>query len=195
MWKTNEPQTLNRASLKALFDNTIPAIRIQAFATGEECRRFAESTGQHTMKPVVGDTDVGQAAFAAQRIDHLGITQAAFKRRGPDAYFTAATKATAETATIYAQSFNPLDRLIGLLASNNNGRVERGVEQLLVKMARENSGWSYGRIVGALTNLSSCFRPPTGPLKAETAACDARSDWGGLLKHIIARPHEHFDHA
>ena len=129
MWTTNEPQTLNRASLKALFDNTIPAIRIPAFATGEECRRFADATGQHTMKPVVGDTDVGQAAFAAQRIDHLGMTQAAFKRRGPDAYFAAATKATTETNSIYAQSFNPLDRLIGLLASNNSGRVERAVER------------------------------------------------------------------
>ena len=128
MWKTNEPQALSRESLKDLFDNSIPAIRIQAFATGDECCRFAESAGQHTMKPVVGDTDVGQAAFAVQRIDHLGMTQAAFKRRGPEAYFTAVTKATAETAAVYAQSFNPLDRLIGLLASNNDGRVDRAVE-------------------------------------------------------------------
>ena len=32
-------------------------------------------------------------------------------------------------------------------------RVERAVEKLVVRMARENSGWGYDRIVGALANL------------------------------------------
>ncbi len=32
-------------------------------------------------------------------------------------------------------------------------RVDRAVEELIVRMARENSGWGYDRIVGALANL------------------------------------------
>ena len=32
-------------------------------------------------------------------------------------------------------------------------RVEAAVEELVVRMARENSGWGYDRIVGALANL------------------------------------------
>ena len=32
-------------------------------------------------------------------------------------------------------------------------RVDRAVEELVVKLARENSGWGYDRIVGALANL------------------------------------------
>src|SRR6185312_12434855 len=32
-------------------------------------------------------------------------------------------------------------------------RIRREVEQLIVRMARENSGWGYDRIAGALANL------------------------------------------
>ena len=32
-------------------------------------------------------------------------------------------------------------------------RIDAGIESLVVQLARENSGWSYDRIVGALTNL------------------------------------------
>lgn len=128
MWKSIEPEKLDRASLASLFANEIPAIRIETFASGDERRKFTEATGRFTMKPVVGDTSIGQTAFATQRIDHLGMTQAAYKRRGPDAYFTAAMQATAETAAVYEQSFNPLDRLIALLTASNDGLVETASE-------------------------------------------------------------------
>src|SRR5687768_12957947 len=32
-------------------------------------------------------------------------------------------------------------------------RIEREVEQLIIRMARENRNWGYDRIAGALTNL------------------------------------------
>ena len=32
-------------------------------------------------------------------------------------------------------------------------RVDAAIEELVVKLARENSGWGYDRIVGALANL------------------------------------------
>lgn len=31
-------------------------------------------------------------------------------------------------------------------------RIDAGIEALIVRMARENSGWEYDRIVGALAN-------------------------------------------
>src|SRR5713226_4702324 len=33
-------------------------------------------------------------------------------------------------------------------------RVDASIEELVVKLARENSGWGYDRIVGAVANLS-----------------------------------------
>ena len=99
MWRTDAAvDKLDRAALDALFANEIPAVRIAGFAGPDECKAFAAATRRFAMKPVVGDTEVGQPAFAAQRIDHLGMTQAEYKRRGPAAYFTEARRASAETA-------------------------------------------------------------------------------------------------
>jgi len=51
------------------------------------------------------------------------MTQAAYKQRGPDAYFTAAKQATEETAAIYAQSFNPLERLVDQLRATARASI------------------------------------------------------------------------
>jgi hypothetical protein len=46
---------------------------------------------------------------------------------------------------------------VGLTDEVRKGRppIEPKLEELIVKMARENSGWGYDRIVGALANLSA----------------------------------------
>jgi hypothetical protein len=128
MWRTEEAQPLTAASLAALFANDIPAIRIGDFASSEECARFAAATRRFAMRPVVGDTSVGQRAFAEQVIEHLGMTQAEYKRRGPAAYFEEAKRASAETAQVYALSFDPRERLIGMLRLLAAGPVEHAVE-------------------------------------------------------------------
>ena len=123
MWRTDEAQGLDAGTLAALFANEIPAIRIPDFATAEECARFAAATKRFQMKAVVGDTNVGQAAFAAQRIEHLGMTQAEYKRRGPAVYFEEAKRAGAETARVYALSFDPRERLIERLRPHFAGPI------------------------------------------------------------------------
>jgi hypothetical protein len=128
MWRTNEAQALSAGSLTALFANEVPAIRIPGFAAADECARFAEATRRFQMKAVVGDTEAGQPAFAAQRIDHLGMTQAEYKRRGAAAYFEQAKRAGAETAEVYALSFNPVERLRALLSGHFPGEVALAVE-------------------------------------------------------------------
>lgn len=128
MWRTNQAQALGAATLAALFDNEIPAIRIANFASAEECAQFAAATRRFQMKAVVGDTETGQPAFAAQRIDHLGMTQAEYKRRGPEAYFEEAKRAGAQTAAVYALSFDPRERLIARLRDCHDGAVGLAIE-------------------------------------------------------------------
>jgi hypothetical protein len=40
-------------------------------------------------------------------------------------------------------------------------RIEPELEELIVRMARENSGWGYDRIVGAPANLGHCVSDRT----------------------------------
>ena len=48
-------------------------------------------------------------------------------------------------------------------------RVDAAIEELVVKLARENSGWGYDRIVGALANLGQGdFRPERRQYPAAT---------------------------
>ena len=48
-------------------------------------------------------------------------------------------------------------------------RVDHEIEALVVRMAKENPGWGYDRIVGALANLGS----PLSDQTAETISCVA----------------------
>ncbi len=41
-------------------------------------------------------------------------------------------------------------------------RIEPGLEDLVVRMAKENVGWGYDRIVGALANLGYTLSDETG---------------------------------
>ena len=43
-------------------------------------------------------------------------------------------------------------------------RIRREVEQLIIRMARENLTWGYDRIAGALANLGVNRRPKVTPL-------------------------------
>jgi hypothetical protein len=112
MWQTDSlAGQLDADTLSALLANKLPAIRIEGFASEAECQAFTAATRRFAMRPVVGDTEVGQPAFAAQRIDHLGMTQAEYKRRGRDAYLTAAKAATEEVGQVFSLSFDPVARL------------------------------------------------------------------------------------
>ena len=53
-------------------------------------------------------------------------------------------------------------------------RASPEVEALVVRMARENSGWGYDRIVGALANLGHCLSdPPVGNILRRHAIAPA----------------------
>ncbi|HSV23971.1 MAG TPA: hypothetical protein VLJ17_13190 [Xanthobacteraceae bacterium] len=54
-------------------------------------------------------------------------------------------------------------------------RVERAIEELIVRMAEENRSWGYDRIVGALANLRFEVLRPNGGKCSATPRCVARA--------------------
>lgn len=133
-WKTDRAVELTPANLAALFANQVPAIRVPDFATADECRAFAKAVKRHEMKTVIGERQVAVEAFASQRIEHLGLTQAEYKLRGVDAYLDASKVAQAQVSDVCAASFDPLARLITTLQANVKGQVG---------IAREPDGRPY----------------------------------------------------
>jgi hypothetical protein len=172
MWTSRTvSDRLDANTLGALFANEIPAIRIAGFATAQECHAFAAATRRFAMRPVVGDTSVGQPAFAAQRIDHLGMTQAEYKRRGPDAYLEDAKRAIAEVRQVFGLSFDPVARLIERLQQCIAGTV--GV-------AREPDGRAYFCGIVRNSNQGLALHADFAPYQARKLAVervDAQLAW------------------
>ena len=101
-WRVNDAERLSAESLRALFDNEIPAIRIPDFATSDECRAFAEAMRRCETRVVKGATEHSSPAFAGQPIRFIGLTQYEFKYRPMADYLDAAEASRAEVAPVLA---------------------------------------------------------------------------------------------
>lgn len=164
MWQSHTVTTrLDSASLAELMANEIPAIRIEGFASPSECQAFTAATRRFAMRPVTGDTEVGQPAYAAQRIDHLGMTQGEYKRRGRDVYLEAAKRATAEVRQVFDLSFDPVSRLVDRLRPCIAGPIS---------IAREADGRTYFCGIIRNSNDGLALHADFAPYQARKLAID-----------------------
>lgn len=102
-WTTSEAQPLSPASLDALIRNEIPAIRIPAFASAEECRAFTDA--------VVGSPDL-KAYSVATPTYYLGIVVYEYRQgEGRKAeFFDTVPSAAKALRDVYAKSFDAAAR-------------------------------------------------------------------------------------
>lgn len=127
-WIQGQEQVLCAESLELLVHNQIPAIRIPAFASLEECQSLVEAIRKNgfqfyeNTQPPIG---------------RIGITQYEFRDQcseGKPLYFEAAKAAIEARKRICNLSFDPLERLIEQLSS---------VASLPVGIAQEDQGETY----------------------------------------------------
>lgn len=170
-WKNPEAQPLSAGSLRALFDNEIPAIRIPDFANAAECRAFADAMRQCDLHVVKGATDHSAPAFDAQQIAFIGLTQYEFKYRPMQDYLDASARATAEVAPVFERSFNPVERLTGLLrATVGNG----------IAIGRDPSGAPYSHTMIRKANDGLALHADYAPYQApqlSVAEANAQLAW------------------
>ena len=102
-WRTANNVPLTASNLSALFENTIPAVRIPRFASAEECRRLAEAAYASGFSY---DTAVDPP------IGRIGVT---LFGKSKETYFPAANRANRVLHEITSRSFDPLDRLIKMI--------------------------------------------------------------------------------
>ena len=106
-------------SLTALLHNEIPAIVMPQFATPAECRAL-----------VARAREIGFQRYqqVSPPIDRIGVTVFEYHRIGMAAYFHAAEAARILQRQVFGGSFDPLRRMIELLAANHPGRVDVAVD-------------------------------------------------------------------
>ena len=170
-WKSDEAQPLTATSLDDLFSNRIPAIRIPDFASALECRNFSAGLRRCELHVVKGATGYSAPSFQAQKISYVGLTQFEFKYRPISDYLDAAEVASAEVAPVFANAFNPLERLMGLL---------RGCVPTDVGVARDLGGRPYSATIIRSSNdglaLHADFAAYQAP-QLTVADCTAQLAW------------------
>jgi len=108
-WRSHDEPELTRATLDALFANDIPCIRVTAFATPDECRRFVDAMD------AVGLNRAYQVASPSVRVvpKYIGVPQFEYRKRTKAAYFAEVEPAYADRDKVFAGcGFDPVARLI-----------------------------------------------------------------------------------
>ena len=170
-WRSSDAQPLSAENLDNLFSNKIPAIRIPAFATPDECRDFASGLRQCELRVVKGATDHAAPSFEAQKIAFIGLTQFEFKYRPVEDYLDAADAARAEVAPVFVGSFDPVERLMERL---------RGCVENNVAVACDPGGRAYSATIIRSSNeglaLHADFASYQAP-QLTVSDCTAQLAW------------------
>lgn len=102
-WTNTQEHELTRENLALLFDNKIPAIRIRGFATPAECASFATAAKQGSM----------QYYNVSDRIGYIGLAQYQYRwTKTKEEFLADVAQARADVEDVFANSFDPLQRLM-----------------------------------------------------------------------------------
>jgi len=150
MWENDKIQQISRASLLALIENRIPAVRIDNFATDEEARQLLVGLLEHACR-----------TNSIEQVTRLGISQyEQGVRVSKEGYFAEAKRLGKDFSRIFAESFSPVQRLIAKLGDvgfdadimcepglgryfAGNGKLRNGFSPIHVDFAAQDSdGWA-----------------------------------------------------
>lgn len=116
-WTKSAEQPLNAETLRAVLDNEIPVVRIKGFCTPEESRSFVAAIEKGRMQQ-----------YQLAPVGYIGTAQVEYRWGNQKAdYFKAAEQAWADWHAVVDLAWNPLDRLIQVLAEASS--VEVGVAE------------------------------------------------------------------
>jgi hypothetical protein len=167
-WPDLAEHPLDSESLRRLLDNHIAAIRIPAFASPGECREFAAAARQGKVK----------AYSVGRRIGYIGMAQYEYRWNHPKQdFFAAVPSAQRDLQQVLAASFDPVERLMGLL---------RAVWPSPVQIAREEMGEYFAGIVRFASegvDLHADWAPLNAP-GYDVGTIDAQLAWNFFAEEL-----------
>jgi len=161
VWKTTEALPLSAESLRMLFENKIPLVRIEQFATPQECKMLV------TEANLLGFDDYQNVN---PKIERIGITVFEYNNIGKKDYFQAVAQASKEQYRITSSSFNPLERLMATIQNQTGAtariaseflygsyhagltrKIEQGTQLHIDYAPSEQPGWEVGTVIAQLS--------------------------------------------
>ena len=176
-WVNQEEVALSAHSLGALFDNSIPALRIRAFATPEECRSFAAAIDEVGMQHVYNFSNAQNETLSDYQTGYIGLTHYNFRHKPREAYFDEVALAYEFRNKVIERSFDPVQRIIDALNKLTHNHVS---------IAEEPDGQRlYAGIIrnaGGGGALHADFAPFTAP-NLGIGQINAQISWNLWVEH------------
>ncbi len=137
-WRLREEQPLTAETLRALFDNEIAVVRVENFATPEECADFAAAIQWGI------DHEVMRYYSVKPKVGYIGTAQVEYRwGHQRDDYFVAVKQAWDDWNKVVSRTWNPLERFMQLLrdVSGHDARIaeEPGHGKLFAGIIRKAS--------------------------------------------------------
>jgi hypothetical protein len=134
-WQVHEEKPLTADTLRAVFDNEIPVIRIRNFATPAECADFAAAVRWGI------DNDIMRYYSVKPKVGYIGTAQVEYRwGHKRDDYFVAVKQAWDDWNKVVSRTWNPLERLMQVLrdVSGHDARIaeEPGYGKLFAGIIR-----------------------------------------------------------
>lgn len=176
-WENRDEAPLTADSLHALFENRIPALRVRAFATPEECRSFAAAIGEVGMQHAYSFSNADEKKLSDYQTGYIGLTHYNYRHLPKQTYFDEVPDAYKFRDKVITRSFDPVQRIIDTLAKLSANKVsvaEDADGQRLYAGIIRNAGGG-----GA---LHADFAPFTAP-SLVIGQIDAQISWNLWVEH------------
>lgn len=172
-WTDSREHPLTEENLRLLLDNRIAAIRIPGFASPDECKRFAAAAKQGNV----------QYYNVADRIGFIGLAQYQYRwNKTKEEFLADVPKARADIEAVFANSFDPLTRLMERL---------RAVWPRDVDFAREDGQPYFAGIIRSTSDkidLHVDWAPVNSPDYA-IGAIDGQLGWNFFAEELESGGH------
>ena len=161
VWENKQEYPLTKESLRMLFENRIPLIRLKEFATPQECEMLVAHAQLFNFDCY---QDVNP------KIERIGITVFEYNHISKATYFQSVEQATKLRDCIMAASFNPLERLMMQIRQCTNAtvriaselfygsyyaglirKIEQGTQLHIDYAPLEQSEWEVSTVISQLS--------------------------------------------
>lgn len=176
-WVNHEEVGLSAQSLDALFENRIPALRMRAFATPDECHSFVAAIDEVGMQHVYNFANADNEKLSDYQTGYIGLTHYNFRHQPRQAYFDQVPLAYEFRNKVIERSFDPVQRIVDSLHKASGKDVS---------IATEADGQSlYAGIIrnaGGGGALHADFAPFTAP-GLVIGQINAQISWNLWVEH------------